>query len=355
MRRALLDTLVDLAERDPRVVLLTGDLGYTVIEPFAERFPERFFNVGVAEQNMVGLATGLAEAGLIPFTYSLATFASLRPYEFIRNGPVLHGLPVRMIGVGGGFDYGVQGATHHGLEDLGVLRLLPGLTVLAPADHRQLETAVRATWDLPGPVYYRVGKDDTTTVPGLDGRFALGRAEVVPETETRPDPADGRGAGGAGGAGGVGGAGGAGGVGGAGSVGGADGGDVQVVMVSTGAVAVAAAQAVSTLRAEGVACTAVVAASIAPAPVDDLVHLLRGAPLVVTVEAHHAVGGLGSLVAEVVADHGLGCRLIRQGVHLRPGGPVGSQAWFHERAGLTAEALVAVVTEALAAGPGPDA
>lgn len=347
MRRALLDTLVDLAERDPRVVLLTGDLGFTVIEPFAERFPERFFNVGVAEQNMIGLATGLAEAGLIPFTYSLATFTSLRPYEFIRNGPVLHGLPVRMIGVGGGFDYGVQGATHHGLEDLGVLRLLPGLTVLAPADHRQLETAVRATWDLPGPVYYRVGKDDTTTVPGLDGRFALGRAEVVPETETRPDPADGRGAGGVGGVGRVGGASGAGGD--------TDGGGVQVVLVSTGAVAVAAEQAVSTLRAEGVACTAVVVASIAPAPVHDLVRLLRGVPLVVTAEAHHAVGGLGSLVAEVVADHGLGCRLIRQGVHLRPGGPVGSQAWFHERAGLTPEALVAVVTEALAAGRGPDA
>lgn len=332
MRRALLDTLVDLAERDPRVVLLTGDLGFTVIEPFAERFPERFFNVGVAEQNMIGLATGLAEAGLIPFTYSLATFASLRPYEFIRNGPVLHGLPVRMIGVGGGFDYGVQGATHHGLEDLGVLRLLPGLTVLAPADHRQLETAVRATWDLPGPVYYRVGKDDTTTVPGLDGRFALGRAEVVHGTDPGADPAAERGGGG-----------------------GTDGGGVQVVMVSTGAVAVAAEQAVSTLQADGVACTSVVVASIAPAPVDDLVRLLRGVPLVVTAEAHHAVGGLGSLVAEVVADHGLGCRLIRQGVHLRPGGRVGSQAWFHERAGLTVEALVAVVTEALAAGRGSDA
>lgn len=320
MRRALLETLVDLADRDPRVVLLTGDLGFTVIEPFAERFPDRFFNVGVAEQNMIGLATGLAEAGLIPFTYSLATFASLRPYEFIRNGPVLHRLPVRMIGVGGGFDYGVQGATHHGLEDLGVLRLQPGLTVLAPADHRQLVTAVRATWDLPGPVYYRVGKDDTPTVPGLDGRFALGRAEVLHGTATPPGP----------------------------------GGD-RVVIVSTGGVAVAVEQAASTLRAGGVACTSVVVASIAPAPVADLVRLLRPVPLVVTVEAHHAVGGLGSLVAEVVADHGLGCRLVRQGVHLQPGGPVGSQAWFHERAGLTAPALVTVVTEALAAGRGSDA
>ena len=91
-------------------MLLTGDLGFTVLEPFAERFPDRFFNVGVAEQNMVGVATGLAEAGFVPFVYSIATFASLRPYEFIRNGPVLHELPVRIVGVGGGLDYGHNGS-----------------------------------------------------------------------------------------------------------------------------------------------------------------------------------------------------------------------------------------------------
>ena len=93
MRKAFIRTLVDLAEEDDRILLLTGDLGYTVIEPFAERFPRRFFNVGVAEQNLVGMATGLAESGFIPFLYSIATFAALRAYEFIRNGPVAHGLP----------------------------------------------------------------------------------------------------------------------------------------------------------------------------------------------------------------------------------------------------------------------
>ena len=118
MRRAFVRTLVELAAANPRLLLLTGDLGYNALEPFAERFPDRFFNAGVAEQNMVGMATGLAEAGFIPFCYSIVTFASLRPYEFIRNGPVLHRLPVRIVGMGGGFDYGPQGATHHGLEDL---------------------------------------------------------------------------------------------------------------------------------------------------------------------------------------------------------------------------------------------
>src|SRR5206468_2385099 len=137
MRRSFVDTLIELAECDPRVVLLTGDLGFMVVEPFVERFPDRFFNMGVAEQNMVGVATGLAEAGFIPYVYSIVTFATLRPYEFIRNGPVLHQLPVRIVGVGGGYGYGPAGPTHHGVEDIGVMRMQPGLAVIAPADNRQ--------------------------------------------------------------------------------------------------------------------------------------------------------------------------------------------------------------------------
>ncbi len=97
MRATFARILSELAEKDERVVLLTGDLGFTVLEPFRDKFPKRFFNVGVAEQNMVGVATGMAEAGMVPFCYSIGTFASLRPFEFIRNGPVLHNLPVRMM------------------------------------------------------------------------------------------------------------------------------------------------------------------------------------------------------------------------------------------------------------------
>ncbi len=106
MRQAFIRTLVDLADEDERILLMTGDLGYMAIEPFAERFPRRFFNVGVAEQNLVGLATGLSESGFIPFIYSITTFVAMRAYEFIRNGPLAHGLPVRIIGIGGGFEYG---------------------------------------------------------------------------------------------------------------------------------------------------------------------------------------------------------------------------------------------------------
>src|SRR6266516_2483950 len=122
MRGAFTKAVTELAQRDPRIVLLTGDLGYMALEPFADAFPDRFFNVGVAEQNMIGLATGLAEAGFIPFAYSIATFATMRPYEFLRDGPILHELPVRLVGVGGGLDYGHNGVTHYALEDVALMR-----------------------------------------------------------------------------------------------------------------------------------------------------------------------------------------------------------------------------------------
>src|SRR5262245_49297703 len=160
---------------------MTGDLGYTVVEPFADRFPARFFNVGVAEQNMLGLATGLAESGFVPFVYSMTTFIILRAYEFIRNGPLAHGLPVRIVGVGGGFEYASAGFTHFGVDDVGVMRVQPGLTIIAPADHQQAASALRATWRQEGPIYYRLGKDDVSTVAGLNGRFEIGRPQVLSE------------------------------------------------------------------------------------------------------------------------------------------------------------------------------
>lgn len=297
MRAAFARTLTELAERDPRVVLLTADLGYMVLEPFAEQFPDRFFNVGVAEQNMVGLATGLAEAGMIPFVYSIVNFAVLRPFEFIRNGPVMHRLPVRVVGVGGGLEYGPNGPTHHGTEDVGAMRLLNGMSVVAPADARQARTALFETWDLPGPVYYRLGKDDKPEVPGLDGRFELGRAQIL-----HP------------------------------------GGDVMIVAM--GGIAVEAAAAAEQLRAAGIDCGLTVVASLSPPPVGDLVGALSRVPVAVTVEAHAVVGGVGSLVSEVVAENGLGCRVIRRGVGTPPDGVSGSQRYLQHAHGISRESLV---------------
>jgi len=297
VRIAFARTLGDLAEKDGRILLLTGDLGFMALETFSDRHPQRFVNVGVAEQNMVGLATGLAEAGFIPFCYSIVTFASLRPYEFIRNGPVLQKLPVRVAGVGGGFEYGNAGASHHGLEDIGVMRLQPGLTVIAPADAEQTRSAVLATWDLPGPVYYRLGKDDKTVVPGLHGHFELGRIAVVREGR-------------------------------------------DLVIFSMGAISVEAAAAAESLSALGVDCKVVVVSSLIPAPIQDLAQTLAGFRLALSVEAHYAAGGVGSLLAEVIAEHGLGCRLVRCAVREPASGLSGSQRFLERRHGLDRESIV---------------
>jgi transketolase len=304
VRTAFVKTLVEMASRDPRILLLTADLGYSALEPFAEQFPDRFFNVGVAEQNMIGLATGLAEAGLIPFAYSIANFAALRPYEFIRNGPVLHKLPVRIVGVGGGFEYSHAGPTHFGLEDAGIMRIQNGLTVISPADHQQTRTALLRTTDVAGPIYFRIGKDDRTVIPGLDGRFELGRVQVVRE-------------------------------------------EGEVVFVCMGSVTAEAAAAVERLRDRGIDAGLVVVAHLNPAPADDLASVLSRFPVAVSVEAHSIVGGVGSLVAEVIAERGLDCRLVRSGVRSVSDGISGSQGFMHSVHGLSADALCATATDAL--------
>jgi transketolase len=305
VRRAFVETLAEVAARDPRVLLLTADLGFNALEPFADRFPDRFFNVGVAEENMVGLATGLAEAGFIPFVYSIAPFAVLRPYEFIRNGPIQHRLPVRIVGVGGGLEYGTNGLSHYALEDIAVMRAQPGLTIVAPADGPQTRSAVAATWDVPGPVYYRLGKDDRIIVPGLEGRFEPGKLQRLREGS-------------------------------------------DLLLIAMGSIAVEAAAAAQELNARGISCSFAIAAAISPAPADELAELLARHPVALTVEAHYRVGGLGSLVAEVIAERALPCRLVRCGVENLPGGISGSQRYLHHRFGLSAERLVETAQQALA-------
>ena len=304
MRGAFLKTLADLAGSDDRIVLLTGDLGFTVVEPFAERFPKRFFNVGVAEQNMVGVATGLAEAGFIPFVYSIGTFATLRAYEFIRNGPVLHHLPVRIVGIGGGFEYGSAGFTHHALEDIAVMRVLPGLTVVAPADPAQAAAALYAIWDLPGPIYFRLGKDDRATVPGLDGSFELGRIERL---------RDGR----------------------------------DVAIVTMGAIANEALAAADALQEAGIESTVLIVSTISPAPIDGLAQMLEGFRTIVTVEAHYQVGGLGSLVCEVMAERRPGAQVIRLGASGAPSGVSGSEGFLNRAHGLSRDLIAARIRSLL--------
>jgi transketolase len=303
MRAAFAETLIELAGRDERIVLLTGDLGFTVWEPFAERFSDRFYNAGVAEQNMVGMASGLAEGGLIPFVYSIATFATMRPYEFIRNGPVHHGLPVRIVGVGGGFDYGHNGLSHYALEDVGLMRLQPGIAVVAPADPAQTRAALETTWEIGSPVYYRLGKQ-SAAIQELEGRFALGRAQMIGE-------------------------------------------GTDVALCTLGPIATEALEARRLLEEQGIGATVVVISCVAPAPTKDLLGVLSKVQLAVAAEAHYVTGGVGSLVAEVIAEHGVPCRLVRAGVRTTPRGDTGDREYLHARHGISAAALADSAVRAL--------
>jgi transketolase len=211
---------------------------------------------------------------------------------------------VRIVGIGGGLEYGQNGLSHYGLEDVAVMRAQPAISIIAPADHRQTRRALTATWNLPGPIYYRLGKDDKTTVPGLDGRFELSKVQRIGEG---PD----------------------------------------LLMISMGSVSNEAAAAATELEKQGVRCTLAILASVNPAPVEELAGLLAKHSTVVTVEAHYKTGGAGSLVAELIAERGIQSKLVRCAVESMPSGITGSQRYLHHRYGLSADKLVETSLKAL--------
>lgn len=295
MRKAFIQSLIKIASADERVILLTADLGYLVIEEFIENFPTRFLNVGVAEQNMVGIATGLAEAGFIPYIYSITPFATLRPFEFIRNGPVYHNLPVRIVGVGQGVEYGLNGLSHYAVEDIGVLRTQPNLTIIAPADNAQTQSALEQTHHLPGPIYFRLSKENLE-IAELEGKFKLGQVQQV-------------------------------------------GNGTDVLLISSGAITKEAIKAAQILASSGFSTTLLVIASISPAPEGQLVEVLSRFRHVFTLEAHYLTGGIGSLVAEIVAEHCLSILLTRFGFHGILNDTVGSEASIYTLHNLSSEKI----------------
>ena len=307
MRTRFVESLVSLAAADERILLLTGDLGYMALEPFRDRFPSRFLNAGVAEQNLVSVATGLADAGYIPFAYSIAPFASLRPFEFIRNGPVHHQLPVRIVGMGMGLDYGLSGPTHYGTEDVAALRTLPGLRIIIPADARQVTRALEVTWNLPGRAYYSLSKDDRLHLPGLDGRFELGRLQVVRH-----------------------------------------GGDLAIVAM--GSIAVEAEAAAAEIAARGIDATVAVVSSFQPEPTADVLELLSAFSNVVSVEAQAISGGLAAFLATAITENGLRCRLWPRAVRSRHDGSSGSTADRWRKYGLDRHSIAETAIRAYGGG-----
>lgn len=158
MRNAFIDELISLATENPNIVLMVGDLGFSVIEPFQDKFPDRFFNAGIAEQNMMGMAAGLASEGCHVFVYSIANFPTFRCAEQIRNDVAYHNLPVTIVSVGGGLAYGNLGYSHHAVQDYALMRVMPNMLLAAPGDPLEVRACMRYLVTHPQPSYLRLGK-----------------------------------------------------------------------------------------------------------------------------------------------------------------------------------------------------
>ncbi len=309
MRNTFIETLCEVAEQDERIWLLTGDLGYSVLERFATRFPRRYVNAGVAEQNLTGVAAGLAHSGKIVFTYSIANFPVMRCLEQVRNDVCYHKLNVKIVAVGGGVAYGTHGYTHHGVEDIAVMRALPNMTVVAPGDPVETRLATRAVIDHDGPCYLRLGKGGEAAVHSHTPQFALGRAIVLREGD-------------------------------------------DIALVSTGALLGETVKAADILRAQGIEAAVISMPTISPIDDGALIHAAQHARWIVTIEEHSLVGGLGSAVAEVLASMETRARLVRYGITTGPY-VVGGQAYLRRLNGLDADGLCGRLVDLLERAPVP--
>src|SRR6266404_6573956 len=179
MRAAFTKTLFNTAKHNKNIMLLTGDLGYSIFEPFIQTIPKQYLNTGISEQNMTGMAAGLAAEGKIPIIYSIIPFITMRNFEQIRNDICYQNLNVKIVGVGSGFSYGPYGHSHHGLEDIGILRTLANLIILSPSDPEEAEEATKWALQYNGPVYIRLGKAGEPVLHNKPFHFTLEKGSIL--------------------------------------------------------------------------------------------------------------------------------------------------------------------------------
>lgn len=298
MRDRFIERLSTMAERDPRVMLITGDLGFGVFDDYRERFPQQFINAGVAEQSMTGIATGLALEGYTVYTYSIANFVFMRCLEQIRNDAAYHDCNVNVVCVGGGMSYGQLGISHHATEDLAIMRSLPGVEVIAPGDDWEAEQATEAIADRKGVSYLRLDKSGAEeSASPRDQDFQVGVARRVRE--------------------------------------GAD-----LTLAATGGVLGEAIQAADSLKSHGFNCRVLSFHTLKPLDEKALIDAARETGGLITIEEHSVDGGLGGAAAETLLEQGVSPGFFHR-IGLREGfsSVVGSQAYLRKRYGIDAESI----------------
>jgi transketolase len=299
MRDAFIAGLLDLARKDKKIILLTADLGFGVLDDFRNELPNQFINVGVAEQNMIGIATGLALEGHSVFCYSIGNFPTLRCLEQIRNDAAYHNANVKIVSVGGGLSYGQLGMSHHATEDLAIMRALPGVKVVVPSTRTEAMASADYLYRELGVVYLRL---DKSFAKNSDSDLAvdLSSWRVLKEGH-------------------------------------------DIWIVAAGGVLEEVITAAEILSANGVEVGVVSATNLTPISSEIVLNPIKRSKVVISVEEHVKVGGLGGLLAEAIGESDLHTKLIRLGVSPGNMTAVGSQKYLRNLNDLSAEKIVEVV------------
>jgi len=306
MRQVCLEMVYQLAKTDDRIVFIGSDLGVGTLQSFKEEYPERFFMEGISEANLIGMAAGLAMEGKIPYVNTIATFLTRRCFEQIVVDLCLHNVKVRLIGNGGGLVYAPLGPTHEAIDDLAILRAVPRMTIVAPADANEMRRLMPLTVDYPGPIYIRLAKGNDPIVTRDDVPFQIGQAMLMRKGS-------------------------------------------EALLVTTGVTLKCALDAAETLSAQGIEAAVLHIPTVKPLDTEAILAAAAEVAVVVTIEEHTVIGGLGSAVAEVVAEAGFSPakRFKRIGIPDVFPDQYGSQASLMKRYAITAEQLVATVTNLL--------
>lgn len=301
MRNAFIDELSLLAEEDDKVFLIVGDLGFGVIEDFEKRFPNQFLNAGVAEQNMMGMAAGLASAGYRVYVYSIGNFPVFRCLEQIRNDVCYHQLDVSIVSIGAGLSYGTLGYSHHAIDDIGVMNALPGMTIYSPADPSEARLALRASQLIRTPKYFRIGKSGEPDIFGPKSSRFPNWSNLSQGT--------------------------------------------RVLLLTTGSVSVEAVEAAKILRALGIEISIYTIPILKPLTFEKV--LIQQYENILVLEEHSISGGLGSIISEHIALNQLKVNLaklaIPDGVHHE----LGSQKYLRRYYGIDALGIANKVKEML--------
>ncbi len=307
MRDTVIKTLIELGKEDKSIELITGDLGFGVLKSFWETLPDQFINAGIAEQNMTGVAAGLALEGKKVFTYSIGNFPTLRCLEQIRNDCAYHNANVNIICVGGGYVYGSLGMSHHATEDIAILRALPDVTVICPGDPNEASLSVKKIANKNGTCYLRLGRGGEKTVNNIK-EFEIGKAYKLRDAnELRK----------------------------------------KVAIFSTGAILEETSLACDMLENEGIAVEQYSFPTVKPIDKEVIKNCANRFDNIFTVEEHNIVGGFGSAVAEIMAELDHKAKLHRIGINDFYCVEVGSQAYLREQVGINADGIVEKVKGAI--------